>query len=357
MDGQPAGFVVRDKNGSAWLLRSQRALSRSRCQEGSAGCPERGRALGGLPRSGERGLAQTGGGAEERGRTQALGRDRHLQDAGSAGALQSLRRPARVSDPRPALVHALPGTGPRGSGARRDDSLAVSREARPSGSRRGAVRCLRCPSEEPGLPGHGRPDRRRLHRVRARAAQQPRGEHGHQGRRSARRVEAQQRAQKDVDARWTKKHGRSCFGYKNHVNIDRKHKLMRRYTVTDAAVHDSQTLDALLDPHNTASDVWADTAYRSTEIEEKLAEKGLRSRIHRRASRGKPLSRRAQEANRARSKVRARVEHVFGHQHTSMGGKIVRTIGLVRAKAKIGLMNLVYNISRLAFLERTATPA
>src|SRR5215204_3159085 len=165
------------------------------------------------------------------------------------------------------------------------------------------------------------------------------------------------RAQKDVDARWTKKHGKSYFGYKNHVNIDRKHKLMRRYTVTDAAVHDSQTLDDLLDPSNTASDVWADTAYRSKETEEKLAEKGLRSRIHRRASRGKPLSQRAQEANRARSKVRSRVEHVFGHQHTSMGGTIVRTIGLVRAKAKIGLMNLGYNISRLAFLERTATPA
>src|SRR3954454_12307590 len=57
------------------------------------------------------------------------------------------------------------------------------------------------------------------------------------------------RAQKDVDARWTKKHGKSYFGSKNHVTIDRKHKLMRRYTVTDAAVHDSQTLDALLDPH------------------------------------------------------------------------------------------------------------
>lgn len=164
-------------------------------------------------------------------------------------------------------------------------------------------------------------------------------------------------AQKDVDARWTKKHGKSYFGYKNHVNIDRKHKLMRRYTVTNAAVHDSQTLDALLDPHNTASDVWADTAYRSKESEERLAQKGLRSRIHRRASKGKPLSQRAQEANRRRSKVRSRVEHVFGHQHTSMGGKIVRTIGLVRAKAKIGLMNLVYNISRLAFLERTATLA
>src|SRR3954447_22137888 len=86
----PYSFVARDGNESAWVLRPRRALSRSRCQEGSAGCPERGRALGGFPRSVERGLAQAGGGAEDRGRAQALGRDRHLQDAGSAGALQPL---------------------------------------------------------------------------------------------------------------------------------------------------------------------------------------------------------------------------------------------------------------------------
>jgi IS5 family transposase len=53
--------------------------------------------------------------------------------------------------------------------------------------------------------------------------------------------------QKDRDARWTKKHGRSFFGYKNHVNADAKHKLIRHYAVTDAAVHDSQELEGLLD--------------------------------------------------------------------------------------------------------------
>ena len=52
--------------------------------------------------------------------------------------------------------------------------------------------------------------------------------------------------QKDHDARWTKKYGKSFFGYKNHVNADAKHKLIRRYEVTDAAVHDSQKLDGLL---------------------------------------------------------------------------------------------------------------
>ncbi len=72
--------------------------------------------------------------------------------------------------------------------------------------------------------------------------------------------------QKDTDARWTKKRGQSHFGYKNHINIDRRHKLVRRYEVSDAAVHDSQTLDALLDENNTSSQVWADNACRSAEI-------------------------------------------------------------------------------------------
>ena len=100
--------------------------------------------------------------------------------------------------------------------------------------------------------------------------------------------------------------------------------------------------------------VWADSAYRSVQIEAGLKEKGLQSRIHRRAARNRPLSERQKSANTTRSKVRARVEHVFGHQQSSMGGKIVRTIGIARASFKIGMMNLGYNIRRLVQLERMA---
>ena len=78
------------------------------------------------------------------------------------------------------------------------------------------------------------------------------------------------RRQKDVEARWTKKHGRSHYGYKNHVNVDRRHKLVRRYQVSDAATHDSKVLDDILDGDNTALGVWADSAYRSAEIEAAL---------------------------------------------------------------------------------------
>ncbi len=58
--------------------------------------------------------------------------------------------------------------------------------------------------------------------------------------------------QKDEDARWTKKYGKSHYGYKNHINIDREHKLIRRYAVTDASVHDSQLFDKLCWTRRTA---------------------------------------------------------------------------------------------------------
>lgn len=84
------------------------------------------------------------------------------------------------------------------------------------------------------------------------------------------KAKAHKRAQKDVDARWTQKHGKSYFGYKNHVSVDRRHKLVRRYGVTDAAVHDSQVFAKLLDRGNTSSKVWADSAYRSGDAERHL---------------------------------------------------------------------------------------
>src|SRR2546430_8634997 len=73
------------------------------------------------------------------------------------------------------------------------------------------------------------------------------------------------------DARWTKKHERSYFGYKNHIGVDRRHKFVRRYVVSGASVHDGQKFEDILDTSNTASDVWADSAYRSDEIKDRQA--------------------------------------------------------------------------------------
>jgi len=158
------------------------------------------------------------------------------------------------------------------------------------------------------------------------------------------------RRQKDTEPRWTMKHGKTHYGYKNHVNVDKQHKLIRQCTVTDAAVHDSQVLEEVLLPAEAGGDVWADSAYWSDAIEAHLKATGLRSKNHRKGYRNKPLTAKQKVYNRGRSRIRARVEHVFGHQVTAMGGKLIRTIGLVRARLKIGLKNLTYNFQRFLIL-------
>ena len=164
------------------------------------------------------------------------------------------------------------------------------------------------------------------------------------------------RRQKDVEARWTKQRGRSHYGYKNHVNVDNKHKLIRTYAVSAATVHDSQLLDELLDEHNSSKAIWADRAYRSREQEERLQAQRYRSHIQRKGRRNKPLTAWAQQGNRTRAKVRVRVEHVFGAQCATRA-KLIRCIGLARSELAIGMLNLVYNMRRLCYLEGVSAPA
>jgi len=154
-------------------------------------------------------------------------------------------------------------------------------------------------------------------------------------------------AQKDTDARWTKKRNQNYYGYKNHIGVDVKHKFIRTYTVTSAEVHDSQEFEALLDKRNSKRTVYADSAYRSEEAEKMLREKGYISRVHHRAWRGHPLNGLQERWNKARSKVRARVEHVFGYQVQAMKQTMVRGIGLERIRLKLGIANLAYNMKRL----------
>jgi IS5 family transposase len=154
------------------------------------------------------------------------------------------------------------------------------------------------------------------------------------------------RRQKDVDARWTQKHGKNHFGYKNHVQVDVEHKLIRSYAVTPANTHDSQVFGELLDADNTHPEVYADSAYHSGKSSEELAARGLRDHTQRKAHHHRKLTGQEQEMNRMRARIRCRVEHVFGMQVGRMGSAVLRGVGIVRAWAKIGLRNLSYNMSR-----------
>ncbi|HEX4828615.1 MAG TPA: IS5 family transposase [Xanthobacteraceae bacterium] len=176
--------------------------------------------------------------------------------------------------------------------------------------------------------------------------------------------------QKDTDARWTLKFAKArptadgkpqadiaipSFGYKSTISICRAFGFIRKGKVTDGARYDGRMLRDVVTSDNTASDVWGDTAFRSQANERWLRRNGKVSRIHRRKPKGRPMPERTAKANAAKSKVRARVEHVFAQQKAKMG-LFIRTIGIRRAEAKITLANLAFNMHRLIFHEtRVAT--
>ena len=162
-----------------------------------------------------------------------------------------------------------------------------------------------------------------------------------------------------------------AFGYKNHASIDRKHGFIRGWSVTSASAWDGAQLSTVVVPGNTGSTVWADTAYRSKSEEDFanmdrthvcptneawLDKNGYRSDIHHKKPKGRPMSEATSRANGRRSKIRAIVEHVFAHQKARMG-LFIRTIGIDRARIKIGMVNLVYNINRFAWHRRQGLPA
>lgn len=160
-------------------------------------------------------------------------------------------------------------------------------------------------------------------------------------------------SQKDMDARWTKKNNETHYGYKNHICIDVKHKLIQDFACTSAEVHDSNQFENLL-CKNTNQGVWADSAYRSAEKEAILDNLCYRSHVHQKGSRAAPLTEAQIASNTKKSKVRARVEHVFGYCENSMNGGFLRVIGIVRATTKIALTNLTYNIMRFCYLQGVA---
>jgi len=151
---------------------------------------------------------------------------------------------------------------------------------------------------------------------------------------------------KDLDARWTTKNNQKNYGYKNHVKVDAKSKLITKYDTRNAAVHDSQAFENLLDKSDKGKPIYADSAYSGKPISDLLKRKNIVNKIHEKGYRGNPLTEKQKEKNRRKSKVRVRVEHVFGFMENSMNGMYLRVICHQRINAMISLMNLTYNMFR-----------
>ena len=158
-------------------------------------------------------------------------------------------------------------------------------------------------------------------------------------------------SQKDCDARWVTKYKTKQFGYKDHISVDQKTKVITNYTVTPSSTHDSQAIKDLINEDDNA--LYADSAYKSKEIEDYLKENNVKSKIINRAYRNKSLSNKQHKQNHKHSKTRVRVEHVFGTLKTSMNNALsLKAIGLQRIKSLTGLLNLTYNLLRYEQLAR-----
>ena len=154
------------------------------------------------------------------------------------------------------------------------------------------------------------------------------------------------KSQKDLDARWTKKNNVSYYGYKNHVKVDAKSKLIIKYEVTDASVHDSQVLENLLDEKDADEDFSGDSAYSGENQRNIISQKEMNDKTCKKGYRNNPLTEQEIATNREKSRIRSRVEHVFGFMEGSMNGMNLYAIGLKRVEGLIGLMNLTYNMFR-----------
>ena len=159
--------------------------------------------------------------------------------------------------------------------------------------------------------------------------------------------------QKDTDARWAKKGNETFYGYKNHAKVDDKSKIIVDFSVTPASTHDIKEFEGLIDIND--SEAWLDSAYASAEHVARIMKAYPHIILHicEKGTKNNPLTDEQKASNREKSRIRARVEHVFGYITRFMGGMTIRTIGITRATREICGINLAYNIRRVAFLVRT----
>jgi len=159
-------------------------------------------------------------------------------------------------------------------------------------------------------------------------------------------------AQKDLDARWAKKGAETHYGYKNHIKMDKVSKIILAWRVTAANVNDIGMMLALLDEHD--RELWADSGYTKALYVELLKKyyPDLILHINEKAEKNRPLTEEQKANNREKSRIRARIEHVFGHMSVAMGGTTLRCIGIARAESHTVLRNLAYNLSRYTTLRK-----
>ena len=152
--------------------------------------------------------------------------------------------------------------------------------------------------------------------------------------------------QKDINAAWTQKGGQRYFGYKLHASVCLVSKLIKSVLTTPACVHDSQVISPLITDSDAGKYLYADSAYSGQKQLSEIVNSKLIPAVCEKGRRNNPLTNEQKESNRQKSKIRARVEHVFGRL-AHFGADEIRTIGIKRADAHHHLVAFFYNTMQL----------
>ena len=152
----------------------------------------------------------------------------------------------------------------------------------------------------------------------------------------------------DEEAGWSVKKGtkgkiEATFGFKAHMNAD-EDGFVKEVDVTAGNVHDSQKLEDVLT--GSEEELYADSAYRSETINEKLAQKGIKNKINQRAYRNNPLTQDQKEYNKIVSSVRYVVERTFGAFKRHYGAGKTRFLGIKKTQGWITTIAIAHNLKK-----------
>ena len=157
---------------------------------------------------------------------------------------------------------------------------------------------------------------------------------------------------REAGANWTKKNGRSHFGYKAHVGMDQHSGIVRKAALTGAKTYESEVADQLISWDEGA--VYGDKAYPRKERRAALRQAGIKDRIAKRRHKSEPpLSTRQKRRNDLIARDRAPVEGVFSQMKRFYGWSRTRCHSLVRNAADLFAILTVFNLKRATQLLAT----
>lgn len=162
------------------------------------------------------------------------------------------------------------------------------------------------------------------------------------------RAQATPSSNKDQDANFTQKRGKTYYGYKGHIAIDEDSQIIKQIEFTKASVHDSNEFDNLID--YTEEAVFADKGYANKQRRKKLESKGIFDGILEKGYRNKLLSKTQKKVNRLLSSIRNRVEKTFAFMKNVLGYERCSYYDLARNRFEFTLAALVFNIRRMISL-------